>query len=110
MKTQLKDLEPTIKEGLANHFRGVINVAGRLWLTDRRLIFKSHALNLGGHEESYPLTDIVEIRLRNTLFIVPNGLSIVLKDGREERFVVYGRKDWAAKIVEAVNKTSHQKR
>ena len=90
-----------IKDGAANHFKGMESVGGRLYLTNRRLIFRSHSLNIQTHEESYRLDDIVAIVRRNTLGIVPNGIAVRLVDGREERFVVNGRGDWISKIESA---------
>lgn len=101
MEIQLAVGETIIKEGPANHFKGAESVGGKLYLTNQRLFFKSHTLNLQVHEESYPLDQIVSTRRRNTLGIVPNGLAVHLKDGREEKFVVWGRGDWMKKIQQA---------
>jgi hypothetical protein len=99
MDIQLVEGEVIIKEGPANHFKGAEAVGGKLYLTNQRLFFKSHTVNVHVHEESYRLEDITSVRLRNTLGIVPNGMAVLLKDGREEKFVVYGRKDWMEKIL-----------
>jgi hypothetical protein len=101
MKTQITDVEETIKVGPASYKKGLANVGGRLTLTDKRLVFKPHALNLGGREQSYPLEDLGAILFPNTMFFIPNGLTLVLKDGRRERFVVYARKEWLEKIKDA---------
>lgn len=101
MDIQLEEGEVILKEGPANHFKGIEAVGGKLQLTNRRLIFRSHALNVQTHEESYLLADIASVRTRNTLGIVPNGLAVIFNDGREERFVLYGRKKWMQEILGA---------
>ena len=101
MSIELEPGEKILKEGPANHFKGIEAVGGTLYLTDRRLIFKSHAVNVQAHEESYPLGSIVAVKPRNTLGIVPNGLAVTLADGRQEKFVIWGRQDWMNKIMQA---------
>jgi len=101
MDIQLAEGEVIIKEGPANHFKNWESVGGKLYLTNTRLFFKSHAFNIQTHAASYPLIDIVSARPVNTLGIIPNGMAIKLRDGSEERFVVYGRQDWISKILAA---------
>ncbi|HNT24157.1 MAG TPA: GRAM domain-containing protein [Anaerolineales bacterium] len=104
MSIVLEPGERIIKQGPANHFKGIEAVGGGIYLTDRRLVFISHAVNVQTHEEAYPLSSIIAIRPRNTLGLVPNGMTVVLADGREERFVIWGRKDWIKKILQAQGK------
>ena len=94
MELQLAEGEKILKEGPSNHFKGAESVGGQLCLTNLRLFFKSHSLNVQTHAESYYLSDIVRVAPRNTLGIIPNGMSVFLKDGREEKFVIFGRDDW----------------
>ena len=93
--------EKILKEGVANHLKGKEAVGGKLFVTDRRLYFSSHPLNLQTHQESYALNDISALEFVNTLFVVPNGLLVKLRDGREERFVLNGRDDWKKAIEDA---------
>jgi hypothetical protein len=48
----IADNEIIVKEGGANHFRGKEGVGGKLVLTDRRLIFKSHKFNIQNNSKS----------------------------------------------------------
>jgi hypothetical protein len=98
MTIQLYNDERILREGNANHFRGAEAVGGKLYLTNLRLLFRSHALNVQVHEAFYPLVSILGMRLSNTLGVVANGLTVVLDDGREERFVVNRRNEWMAAI------------
>ena len=82
-------------------------MGGKLQLTDRRLIFRSHSLNIQVHQEAYSLESIVAVKPRNTLGLVPNGMAVGLRDGREERFVVFGRGGWMSAIIEAKARMPH---
>jgi len=105
------DLEPfaedetILREGLANHFKGIEGVGGKLYLTEQRLRFVSHKLNVQTHDECYPLAEIAKVETRRTLGIIPNGLRITSKDGKTERFVVYGNREWVAAIEGALEET-----
>jgi hypothetical protein len=89
--------EHLLKQGPANHFRGPEGVGGWLYLTDRRLLFRSHRFNLQNHEVSMPLDEIVEAQVCPTAWIIPNGLRVVVAQ-KAERFVVEGRRSWVAEI------------
>jgi hypothetical protein len=93
--------ETVLKHGGASHFKGIEAVGGRLFLTDQRLVFKSHRFNIQVHQESYPLADITAVEPRRGISIVGDGLAVVLSGGREERFVVFGRRDWITQILSA---------
>ena len=101
MDIELAAGETLIKEGAANHFKGSEAVGGKLYLTNTRLIFKSHAFNVQAHEEAFQLGDITSVLPRKTLGIIPNGMTVTLKDGREEKFVINGRDDWMKQIAGA---------
>ena len=75
----------------ANMFRGMEAVGGNLKITDRRLLFEPHAINFQTTPEEIPVAQIVEVRPRNTLGLVPNGLLVRLQSGTEYKFVVWGR-------------------
>jgi hypothetical protein len=96
--------ERVIRESPANHFRRFEGVGGWLFLTDHRLVFKSHSLNIQRHEISLPFDMIVHAQPGMTAWVFPNGLLVTTRDGRRERFVVEGRDEWAASIRSAVGK------
>jgi hypothetical protein len=93
--------EDLVKEGGANHFRNIEAVGGWIYLTDQRLLFKSHAINVQEHELSIPLQKISEATRCMTFGVIPNGLKIRTIDGKTEKFVVEDRKDWVKMILEA---------
>lgn len=90
-----------LKDGPANHFKGVESVGGWLCLTKDELIFNSHNFNVQNHKTVILLSQITDIKASLTLGIVPNGLTITAKD-RVEKFVVNNRKEWIKKINEAM--------
>jgi hypothetical protein len=85
------------KQGPANHFRGWEGVGGWLYLTDKRLLFRSHGFNVQRHELSMPLAEVADVQACSTAWVIPNGLRLVTEKGAE-RFVVEGRRDWVDQI------------
>lgn len=100
----LRESERLLKHGVASHRRGWETVGGRLYLTDRRLMFQPHLFNLQIEEWCVGLTEVEEVRAFLTLGFIPNGLSVVTSDG-EERFLVRDRHGWVKTIWQAVRHT-----
>ena len=75
----------------ANHFLGIEGVGGRIFITNQRFVFKSHAANLQAHELTVEYSEIRKVTFYNTLLIVPNGLMLILKNGKKEKFAVWKR-------------------
>ena len=76
----------------ANHFMGFEAVGGKLFITNKRFVFKSHSINIQNHELTIQYSDIERIELCFTFLIVPNGLKIITKSGKKDQFVVWKRK------------------
>jgi hypothetical protein len=91
------DREEVLLQSPANHFRGVEGVGGWLMLTDQRLVFQPHSLNVQKAEWSVPLSELIRVEPRRTLGILPNGLRAVTTAG-EERFVVEDRTPWLREV------------
>ena len=108
-QTQIKteDGESIIHSGGANHLKNCEAVGGMLYLLSDKLQFKSHRFNLQNHELTIQTDQIKEITYSNTLGIVPNGLAISLKDGRQEKFVVNGRQLWKTEIEKLIAITNN---
>jgi hypothetical protein len=75
----------------ANMFRGIEAVGGRMKITDKRIIFEPHAVNLQKMVAEIPLSQVTDVTPHNTLMIVPNGILVRLKSGVKYKFVVRGR-------------------
>ncbi len=83
--------EKLIMEVNANLFRGIESVGGKLKITDKRLHFRSHSFNIQTGETEIPLSEIAQVIKVNTLGVVPNGLLVKLKRGKNYQFVVSQR-------------------
>ncbi len=95
---KLNENEVMKHEGPANIFRGIEGVGGKLLLTDKRLIFKSHKLNIQSGETELLVEDIKEVIPRKTAKLFQNGIRIINKAGDHFDFVVYERDNWLTKI------------
>ena len=93
--------ENILFETPANHFKGIEAVGGKLYLTNKRLVFKSHKLNIQNHELSIPLNNIKNVARHKTIGIVDNGLSITVVNGNVEKFVVEQVEDWVKNLAES---------
>jgi hypothetical protein len=91
--------EIIVKEGGANQFKGAEGVGGKLVLTDRRLIFRSHKLNIQGHQDSFNLAQISEVRATKILRIQDNGLMVRMAGEVSERFIVDEPVEWVNQIL-----------
>ena len=91
--------EKIIKEAGANHFKGKEGVGGKLVLTNKRLIFKSHKLNIQNHQESFDLGQIVNVESTKTLRLLNNGLTLELRGSNKQKFIVDEPKAWVDTIT-----------
>jgi hypothetical protein len=92
--------EHILFETPTNHFKGIEGVGGKLYLTNKRLIFKSHKLNVQNHQLSIQLTDVKNVDRYKTLGLVNNGLSITTIDDKTEKFVVEQVENWIKYLTE----------
>jgi hypothetical protein len=104
MKTELKQGEHIIKQGFANLQKGIETVGGRLYLTNQRLVFEAHTINVQGGTTEIELSNINTTKKCWTKFLgliplFPNSLAVFTKTGEEYQFVVFGRGKWAAAIA-----------
>ena len=77
----------------ANYMRGKEAVGGWINFDENGLTFNSHAINIQRGETRIEYADIQDVKKRNTLGIVPNGISVYTKDNFEHKFVIYNRED-----------------
>jgi hypothetical protein len=96
--------EIELHAGPANLWRSVESVGGTLHLTNQRLYFKPHALNIQGSPVSVPLGTIADVELGNSLWVIPNQIVVRCKDGRKYKLVVWGRDEWVMKIRVAIGR------
>ena len=103
MQTQLAAGERLIKEGPANHMRGIEAVGGKLYLTNRQLVFEPHPINIQTGITSVPLADVVDAqpawtRLLNLIPLVPNSIKVEKRSGKADSFVVSDKTAWVSCI------------
>lgn len=103
MTSRLLPGERRLREGAANLQRGAESVGGVLLLTDRRLVFEPHGLNLHTRPEEIPLDGVRGVRacwtrLLGVLPVAPNAIEVRTWDGARHRFVVFDRNAWIEAI------------
>lgn len=103
MKTPLNPDEKIIKQGAANLQKNIETVGGKLYLTNQRLVFEAHSINIQGGTSEIALSNVQSLRPCWTKFLgliplLPNSLAVYNKQGEEYRFVLFGRHAWAAAI------------
>src|SRR4051794_7885130 len=89
----------------ANLKKGIETVGGKLKITEDELIFTPHKMNIQSAPVTINFGEITKVEKRNNLFIVPNGMSVFVKDGTEYKFVVNKRD----KLVDHLNQTIGEK-
>ncbi len=80
----------------ANLFRGLESVGGKITFDEVGLTFKSHLINVQRGETRIEYSQISTINKRNTLGIVPNGMSVITKNNIKYDFVINSRE----KVIE----------
>lgn len=95
-----------LREGRANHQRGLDTVGGQLTLTDRFLVFTPQSLNLHTEVAVFPLSAVRGVRtawtkLLGVIPLFPNSMAVTFADGSEQSFVVPGRSQWIADVQRA---------
>lgn len=103
---KLDDNEIIVRKSRANHIKSFEGVGGELFLTNQRLVFKSHFFNIQTHEESIPLQDIVSIEAKHSDFI-SGKMTLLLNNGSTENFYVPKRKKWIHDIEKAIEQRKH---
>jgi hypothetical protein len=91
--------ESIVFESPANYFKGKKGVDGKLYLTNKRLIFKSHKVNIQNHQVVIDLTDIKEVGRYKTSGMVNNGLIVSTIHNTDERFVVDEADAWEKHLI-----------
>lgn len=87
-----------IYSGAANYYRGWEAVGGKLTLYTDRLYFESHGIALQPEPHTIYLSEITGLEKKNAFGIIPNGIIVINKSGKRDRFVVNKREVWLAKI------------
>lgn len=103
MESQLREGERIVKKGFANLQKNIEAVGGRLYLTNRRLIFESHWLNIQSGVTEVELCDIESsancwTRSFDLIPVLPTSCRVRTRYGEEYRFIVFRRDSWTRAI------------
>lgn len=102
VKPKLTQDENIEIEGPANLFRGMLGIGGKLFLTNRKVIFKPHKLNIQNRQTDIDYGNISELIERKTAKLIDNGIRIKTNDGEEYDFVVNEREKWVEKLNDKI--------
>ncbi|OWR29846.1 hypothetical protein CDO73_12220 [Saccharibacillus sp. O23] len=84
---------------LANLFRGMEGVGGKIDITNERVIFKAHSLNFQREPLEIRISEIQHVGKRSTWGIIPNGMEIATRKGETYKFVLYNR----GNVIKTIN-------
>ncbi len=87
-------------ETRASHFKGSKGTAGKLYLTNKRLIFQSYKSNTQNGELSVSLSNISKVYRCKTFGITNNGLAVTITDNKIARFAVKQPDQWFNQLTE----------
>ena len=102
IKPELTQGENIEIEGPANLFRGMEGVGGKMFLTNKKVVFKSHKINIQKGQTDILYENITEIVKRKTAKLIDNGIRIKTKDENEFDFAVNEREKWIEKLNEKI--------
>ncbi len=108
MDFKLQEGEKIIKQGSANLSNIVNSKGGKLYLTNQRLIFIGHGMNIGNDAYAVNVESIMSARKSSTVSIfllcipVPNAIRVVTNNGVATKFTVSGRDKWIKAIGDVV--------
>ena len=72
----------------ANLKRGIESVGGKLKISNERIYFKPHAINIQKKELNIPMDQIVEVEKAKSFGLIANVMNIKLRNGDVEKFVL----------------------
>lgn len=89
--------------------RGWESVGGHLILTNQRLVFEPHRVNVQRYVDEFDPHDISSVaktwsRTRNgQVRLAPNVIEVTFRDGRVASFVVWRRTAWCSALAPFIN-------
>ena len=66
-------------------FRGIEAVGGKIFLTNQRLIFINHSLNIQKGQTNIDYSEMKSVEKRKTMKIVNNGIKVTTRDVQVQR-------------------------
>lgn len=103
MAFELRANEELVGEVSANLKRGVEFAGGRLTITNQRLIFRAHVLNVQSQGAEIPLSSIADVEKASSLLgMINNRLKLRTNSGIEYDFVISQRDEIASLIQQQI--------
>jgi hypothetical protein len=99
MKLVLQPNETIIMAGNSSLRHMDHQVHGKLIVTNQRIYFKSLNECFRNCDREITPAEIRDLIYFNTLWLIPNGMKIVTKNGDENDFIVKNRNEWAKLIT-----------
>ena len=98
VKPKLLEEEKIEIESPASRSKGFEKVGGKLFLTNKRLVFKSHKLNIHREQINIEYDQIAEVVKQKISKVSDNGMRISIIKGKNYDFVVQDRDRWLEKL------------
>ena len=98
MTVKLYENETVLKAADTSYVDSSAQVDGKLILTNQRIYFKTMTEEKKDIDFEILPSQIKEVMYFNTWKIIPNGLSVVTKEGKEIKFLVKNRDQWCTMI------------
>ena len=99
MKLVLQPNEMIIRAGDSKIRHYDQQVSGKLIVTNQRIYFKTLTDQNRKHDREIAPGEIRELMFFNTMWLIPNGMNIITKNGDEIFFTVKNRNEWARLIT-----------
>jgi hypothetical protein len=99
MKIHLNPNEMILRAGDTNLCQPDHKVNGKLIVTNQRIYFKTLSVEFSTYNKEIIPKEISELLFFNTMWLIPNGLTIRTKNGDEIPFTVNKRSEWARLIT-----------
>ena len=98
MTVKLNENETVLKAANTSFVDTAAQVDGKLILTNQRIYFKTMSEEKKNIDFEILPSQIKEVMFFNTWKIIPNGLNVVTKEGKELKFIIKNRDQWCLMI------------
>jgi hypothetical protein len=101
MQIPLEDEEVIVRETEANHYIDGKLMIGRLFLTNRRLVFRAHLHNFHQYDITIDLGGVASVSYKNNIGIFSHGIWVHETSDLVHHFSVWSRRRWKEAIEAA---------
>ncbi len=90
--------EEILYDGGANQVKGKEGVGGKLFITNKRILFVSHKFNIQSGTTSIDPADVTSVDKTKLAKIFNSGILLTLKDNTTYKFSVNNQEEWFTKL------------